>query len=146
MSIQTCPRCREFNRANNQICVSCGATLVVQQSDQEPQLAIEAEGTNGVITLAGERISIKRKGLVSLFTHGMEGDKKIPLSQVSSIHMKDAGRVAKGYFQIELSSGSEPGGDEFRASRDENTVSFKRSQQAAFDALKTAIESMIGSQ
>src|SRR5712691_6899148 len=103
-----------------------------------------AEGTNGVVILFNDRIRIGRKGMGTFFTHGLKGDKEIQLSSISSIQFKQAGSMSVGYIQFGFHGGQESKGGVFAAASDENTVMFKKSQQVAFEALRSAAQGRLG--
>ena len=99
-----------------------------------------AKGINGQIELLGNKIRISRKGALSFLTQGMKGQKEILISQISSIQFKNAGAFSNGYIQFAFMGGQEAKGGIFQATRDENSVMFKKNQQASFLHLKEAID------
>src|SRR5437899_2879766 len=104
------------------------------------EVLFEAKGVNGQIELLSDKIRIKRKGLLSLMTQGLKGDKEILLAQVSSIQFKKAGGFTNGYIQFAFVGGQEAKGGIFQATADENTVMFNTGQQKVFDELKGRVE------
>ena len=105
---------------------------------EEP--VMEARGVNGVVTLFDEKIRIRRKGISAFFTHGLQGEKDILISQLSSIQFKNAGWSGNGYIQFAFLGGRESKGGILSAGRDENTVLFKKGQQPSFDEFRQAVE------
>lgn len=102
-----------------------------------------AEGINGIVSLYSDRVRIRRKGIGSFFAQGLKGEKDIQLSSISSIQFKKAGFLSSGYIQFAFLGGRESKGALFSAARDENTVMFKKSQQAAFDTLREAVQERV---
>ena len=105
-------------------------------------LVHEAEGANGQVELHESKIVIKRKGLLAKLGHMGKGDKEIPLSSITSIQFKDAGRLTNGYIQFGQSGYSESDGGAFDAANDENSVMFKRKQQDDFEELRERINEL----
>ncbi len=99
-----------------------------------------ATGINGRIEVIGDRIKISRKGIGSFFTHGLQGEKEILISQISAIQVKPASMLTNGYLQFGFLGSQESKGGIFQAAQDENTVMFKKSQQPEFEAIKGEIE------
>jgi hypothetical protein len=101
-----------------------------------------AEGTNGIMSVFEDRLEIRRKGVGSLFLQGLKGVKTIQLSNISAIQLKKAG-ITTGYIQVSFLGGQESKGGIFSATRDENTVLFKKSQQSSFEAIRAAVQERI---
>lgn len=104
---------------------------------------MEAKGVNGQLELAGNKIIIKRKGMLAKMTQGLKGDKEILVKQISSIQFKKAGSLTNGYIQFAFSGGKEDQGGLFDATKDENTVMFNKKQMPDFEKLKQAVEQKI---
>jgi hypothetical protein len=99
-----------------------------------------ATGINGRIEVIGDRIKISRKGIGSFFTHGLQGEKEILISQISAIQIKPASMLTSGYLQFGFLGSQESKGGIFSAAQDENTVMFKKNQQREFEAIKREVE------
>ena len=102
-----------------------------------------ADGYNGSIELHKNKICIKRKGLLSLMTQGVKGDKDIMISSISSMQLKKAGLLFNGYLQFTFIGSQEAKAGIFEGVSDENTVLFTSGQQANFLKLKNMIEKRI---
>ena len=95
-----------------------------------------AKGVNGEIDLLEDRITIRRKGVLSFMTQGVKGDKDILLSQITAIQFKRAG-LTSGYIQFSFTGGQEAKGGIFQGTKDENTVMFRKGKQEdAFPSLE----------
>jgi hypothetical protein len=103
---------------------------------------LTAEGVNGQIELTDAVVRIKRKGLMGFLTQGLKGDKDILVSQISSVQFKEAGFM-NGYIQFAFLGGTENKGGMFDAPGDENTVVFKKGQQADFERIRDALMTRI---
>lgn len=101
---------------------------------------VTAKGINGILSLSKNKIIIQRKGFISFLTQGLKGDKEIFLHSISAIQMKKAGIFTKGFIQFSFFGGQETKGGFFDATRDENTIMFKKSQQLDFEKIKGFIE------
>ena len=102
-----------------------------------------ATGLNGVVTLFSDRLSIKRKGVTSFFTHGLQGEKEVAISAITGMQFKNAGMITNGYIQFVIFGSQESKGGIFNAMSDENTVAFKTSQQADFETLRQKVQEAI---
>ena len=106
-------------------------------------VVIIAKGHNGTATLDRGFVTIKRSGFLARATVG-KGDKRIPVRHITGVQIKPAGRLVNGFIQFTVPGGNERrsafGSQTHTAASDENSVVFTRSQQAAFEALRDAIE------
>lgn len=87
-----------------------------------------------------------RKGFNARIQVG-KGEKRLPISTIAGVQWKPAGAIMEGFIQFSV-----PGGTERRSSlgsasksarQDENSVTFTKSQQADFEAVRALIESTI---
>ena len=106
---------------------------------------MEVTGVNGQIELRNDRIIIKRKGMMSKLTQGLKGDKSILISRISSVQFKNATTFTNGYIQFGFSGGDESKSGLLDATKDENTVMFKKSQQTEFERLRDKVDRLIAS-
>lgn len=97
---------------------------------------MEAKGVNGQMYLVDDAVRITRKGLIGSMGHMGRGEKEILISQVTSIQFKPASFFTNGYIQLAFMGGREHKGGLLSAAADENTVMFKKGQQASFEALR----------
>lgn len=111
-----------------------------------PARILTVKGVNGTVAFDGRVVSISRSGLGAV-TIG-KGEKRIPVSSIAAVQWKPCTVTTRGYIQFTI-----PGGNERRAqfgkgtidaAKDENSVLFKRSQEADFQQLRSAIEAQIG--
>ena len=98
-----------------------------------------AKGTNGLITIDGDWLTIDRKG-----TGGHSaGDRRIPLASITAVQLQPARVFTNGFIRFTV-----PGSPEFRgglqtAMRDENAVTFRRGQAKGFNMIRAAVEHSI---
>jgi hypothetical protein len=104
---------------------------------------IEAVGANGRISLDGDTITISRKGagVLTFLNQGLQGDKTIPIHQITAVQFRPAG-MARGYIRLSM-SGRDPVGGLFEAVKDENAVLFDGKSRAEFEAMRDAINARI---
>lgn len=106
---------------------------------------LQARGQSGTVTFDGTFVTISRTGL-SRLTVG-KGDKRIPAASITAVQWKSAGALVNGFIQFTLPGGNErrsrAGSQTFDAARDENSVVFTRKQEAAFAAVRQAVEQSI---
>lgn len=98
------------------------------------------EGSNGAITVDGECLRIRRKGVANLLTQGFQGEKTIPFSTIRAVQFKDAGRWMAGYIQFSIAGAVERSPGIMEATMDENAVLFEKKQEPAFQQLRAMVE------
>ncbi|QGZ96516.1 DUF4429 domain-containing protein [Terricaulis silvestris] len=101
---------------------------------------MHAEGSNGSVTLDGDQLRIRHKGWASAMTKGLQGEKVIPVSNVTSVQFRPASGFMAGYIQFSLLGGFDRPGGILEATKDENAVLFERSQQNTFETLRAEME------
>ena len=100
-----------------------------------------AKGSNGLITIDGDWLTIDRKGF-GRAGHS-QGDRRIPLASITAVQLRHARVFSDGFIRFTV-----PGSPEFRggletAMRDENAVTFRRRQTRAFNIIRAAVEQRI---
>ena len=103
---------------------------------------MEAKGVNGTLVLGKGYVEIMRKGAMAFMTHGLKGNKKIAIKQISAVQFKPAG-LTNGYIQFSFIGGQESKRGIFAAGQDENTIIFTKKQQSLFEEIKEKIEEQI---
>ena len=103
---------------------------------------LSASGYNGQIQVDGDILVITRKGLMSKMYQGMKGDKRIPLTSITSVQLKEP-KVGDGYIQFGVMGSVDSGRGMMAARNDENSVSFYRKDLADFLAIRDYIEKKI---
>lgn len=107
---------------------------------------IEVKGHNGQIIFDGQYVTITRRGFLARTTVG-KGEKRIHISQISSVQWKPAGPFVNGFIQFSAAGGNERrskfGSQTTSAVNDENSVLFTTRQRAAFEDLRAAVEAAI---
>ena len=106
------------------------------------QLLMGIKGIAGQIELYDDKIMIKREGAHAKLTHGFKGDKTIYIDQVSGVQLKLGTNMLNGYIQITIPGGNESRGGIMVATKDENTVFFKKAQNNAATRIKDKIEEL----
>lgn len=101
------------------------------------------DGSNGSVELLTDAIVIRRKGLANFLTQGAQGEKRIPLSAITSVQFKAAGFMA-GMIQFSLMGSRDAAPGMLAATKDENAVLFEKRQQPDFERLKAAVEGRMG--
>lgn len=107
---------------------------------------IEVKGHNGQIQFDGQYVTITRRGILGRMSVG-KGDKRIHISQISSVQWKPAGPFVNGFIQFSAAGGNERrskfGSQTSSAVNDENSVIFTTKQKAAFEEIRKHIEAAI---
>ncbi len=107
---------------------------------------MKATGVNGQVEFDGQFVTITRKGVLGRLTVG-KGTKRIPVSRINGIQIKNPGIMVNGYIEFTLAGGIERraqfGTQTFNAAGDENSIIFSRRQATAFRELREAVEQAI---
>ena len=98
------------------------------------------DGHNGQLELTENAVIIRRKGVLAFMTQGLKGEKSIKLSEISSVQFRKAGPFVNGYIQFAYRGGMDAKGGVMEATKDENTVMFRSSQNAAFENFRAEVE------
>ena len=59
-----------------------------------------ASGYNGQVTFEGDFVVISRKGLMAKMYQGVKGDKRIPISSITSVQMREPKFGTDGFIQF----------------------------------------------
>lgn len=101
-----------------------------------------AKGTTGRIELYGNRVVIKRTGVVARLLHRGSGEKEIWLSDITGIHLQKPGIVTFGYIQFGLRGPPDGDGGAISSLTDEYAVTYSRRHHGDFDALRDRIDDL----
>ncbi len=112
--------------------------------EELPPGVIRCKGVNGTVIFDGTWVTIDRtKGFYARATVG-KGEKKLAVTQITSVRWKAPSAVVRGYISFTVPGGNESGSrfgnQTISAGKDENAVIVAKSQVDEFLALKTAIE------
>lgn len=104
---------------------------------------MKVEGHTGTVYFDGSTIRIERKKALGRLSAG-KGEKIIPLAAITSVQVKPAGAMVNGFIQFTVPGGIEGrggfGSQTFDAVADENSIIFRKKSQAAFEALRDAVQ------
>lgn len=105
---------------------------------------MEAVGTNGRMILDGDRLTISRKGtgLLTAMNLGLQGNKVIPVSQITAVELRPPGAIVTGYLRLSI-NGRDPVGGAFEAVKDENAVLIDKASLPEFEKLNAALLEVI---
>ena len=100
-----------------------------------------AKGTNGLITIDGDWLTIDRKG----FGHAghSQEDRRIPLASITAVQLQSARMFTNGFIRFTVTGSPELRGGLQNAMRDENAVIFSRRQAKGFNMIRAAVEQSI---
>jgi len=121
---------------------------VAKKTEVEPRPGeIRCKGVNGSVIFDGSWVTIDRnKGFYARGTVG-KGEKKLAVSQITSVRWKPPTAMVRGYIGFTVPGGNETrsrfGKQTVEAAKDENAVIVAKSQVDEFLALKKTIEDAI---
>ncbi len=138
----------ETESEENQILSSEVPTVDESGSSHEPHSTLSsgvpsASGHNGQISFDGDFLVISRKGLLAKVYQGAKGDKRVPLTSITSVQLREPKFGTDGYIQFGLLGSIDSGGGMMAARHDENSVSFYKKDLANFQAVRSYVEQQI---
>jgi hypothetical protein len=108
-------------------------------------MVLSAKGLDGQLTLDGDWLTISRKGGLAKLGHGLAGEKRVLVTNITAVRLKAAG-LTSGYLQISMMGSVDARkGGVLEAGRDENSVTFSKRQQGAFEAIRSQLEERMSS-
>jgi len=138
----------EAESEENQILSSEVPTVDESGSSHEPHPPLSsgvpsASGHNGQISFDGDFLVISRKGLLAKVYQGAKGDKRVPLTSITSVQLREPKLGTDGYIQFGILGSIDSGGGMMAARQDENSVSFYKKDLANFQAVRSYVEQQI---
>ena len=100
-----------------------------------------AKGSNGVITIDGDWLTIERKGF-GRAGHS-QGVRRIPLASITAVQLQYARLFTDGFIRFTVAGSPELRGGLQNAMRDENAVTYRRRQARGFNIIRAAVEQSI---
>lgn len=88
----------------------------------------QVKGVNGQLFVTDNSVKIEHKGILGVLTNGLAGTKVIPFKAIQGIQVKYGTNFTNGYIQFITHGKIESTGGIFKATKDENTVFFKKNQ------------------
>ena len=102
-----------------------------------------AKGSNGLITIDGDWLTIDRKGF-GRAAHST-GVRQIPLASITAVQLRHARVFTDGFIRFAFAGSPEFRGGLQNAMRDENAVTFRRRHARGFNMIRAAVEHHITS-
>ncbi len=103
------------------------------------EVLLEAAGINGRLMLLKSVVRIQRFGMMSFLRGSSRTERDIIISHIKSIRFGRAGLLSRGYIEISASD-DEGGADDEDSAGADCVVTFKASQQRAFEGFRGALE------
>lgn len=100
--------------------------------------AVTANGTNGQITIEGDRVLI-RKGLLSRRS-GIRGERLVPLARIAAVRLETATDTDNGYLRLVM-QGEDPASQE--PANGEYTIRFTPASTARFEQVRARLEALL---
>lgn len=139
MSLIKCPECGREISDEAASCPGCGCPVKSSYSDNDTILC-KIDGVIDTIILYKNRIVIGKNNILSNRT--MKGDREIFLHKINGVQVKHANMIISGFIHFSVNDGkSDVSLNE--AIQDENTVMFRKSQNAQADKMKQMIIDLI---
>jgi hypothetical protein len=123
--------------------------LRAQYGGNDTDLWAVGQPGSGFLRFDGRTVHIEHSGALSRLTVG-KGSKRIPISQITAMHLKPAGGVFSGYLQFSMAGAVETrsqfGRSSYDAAGDENSIMFTQYEQPYFEKFREAVEQAIAAQ
>jgi Domain of unknown function (DUF4429)/Short C-terminal domain len=100
-----------------------------------------AKGSNGIVTIDGDWLTIDRKGFRS--ARHLTGDRRIPLASITAVQLHYARMFTDGFIRFTVAGSPEFRGGLQNAVRDENAVTYRRGHAKGFNIIRAAVEQYI---
>ena len=100
-----------------------------------------AKGSNGLITIDGDWLTIDRKGFGR--AGNAMGERRIPLASITAVQLRHARVFTNGFIRFTVAGSPEFRGGLQSAMSDENAVTFRRGQARGFNMIRAAVEHYI---
>jgi Domain of unknown function (DUF4429) len=129
------------------------ATVDASESDSEagdsPRLAdieatpesggeeLSAEGSNGVLSIEGADLVIRRGGIMAL---GREKERRLPLTSISGVRVVGPSLIQQGYLRVLLNGLDSPPLKPTTAASDDNSVLFGQKHAETFRRLEHRLQ------
>ncbi|CAH0418952.1 DUF4429 domain-containing protein [Periweissella ghanensis] len=110
------------------------------ESSDEKTFYIKSSKTT--VRLDANFIRIARGGAINTILQGLDGEKSILLREITAYQLKEPG-LTVGYLQINYPGSQDTKGGVTDAVKDENTISFIKTEKEDILQLKIAIENAI---
>jgi Domain of unknown function (DUF4429)/Short C-terminal domain len=104
-----------------------------------------AKGTNGIVTIDGDWLTIDRKRFGRRARH-LQGYRRIPLASITAVQIQPARVFSNGFIRFTVAGSPQLLGGLQSAMRDENAVTFRRGQERGFNMIRAAVEQHIAAQ
>jgi hypothetical protein len=109
----------------------------------EEQTRLGAQGVNGTLFVAPDRVVIRRKrALLVILSQGLKRtiEKEIAIQEVAAVELKPATAFVNGYLRLSFEGEPAPVGGGLDAAQDINAIMFNVKQQPGFEAVRRLIE------
>lgn len=104
---------------------------------------LQLDGVNGQLTITEEHAIIERKGVLGFMTQGLKGQKRIPLQNIKAVQLKEGNNWTNGYIQFSILGGIESRGGIMNATKDENTLMFRKKDNELAKEIRAFVEEKI---
>jgi hypothetical protein len=105
---------------------------------------MRADGKNGSVEFDDEFLILRHnKDGLTRFNMGTQGDRKIFLSEITSVQLQEGGFILTGYIRFGFRGGTDRPYGVLEATKDPNAVLFHRSANRLFANFKVNIEKAI---
>ena len=140
---------KEFHPQNTQKVTSTKKQVVSQNTSTAPTKQRKARSLyikdpqKTQVILYDKYIYYKREGAMNLMTRGMQGEKKVPYRNITSIQFKPATGITNGYIQFSIMGSAESKRGLQAAVYDENSIMFSKKYTREAEYIKNFVEGKI---
>ena len=97
----------------------------------------------GQLYVYEDKVVIERKGFKAFLIYGLKGGKSIPITSLTSVQFKPAGKITTGHIQFGILGDIGHKGGHFSASVDENTIVFQKKNASVAEEIRAFLEQKI---
>lgn len=140
---------KEFDSQKSQKVTSTKKEVTGQNISTEPTTQRKARSLyikdpqKTQVILYDKYIYYKREGAMNLMTRGMQGEKKVPYRNITSIQFKPATGLTNGYIQFSIMGSAESKRGLQAAVYDENSIMFSKKFAREAEYIKNFVEDKI---
>jgi Short C-terminal domain len=115
----------------------------LQESIKKYETTAKIYSLKDELELAGDKIIIRRRGVLNALTAGINGERTILISSLTAIQMKPGGRFSAGYIVFSYASSKPYAGGMFAATEDPDAFFFAQDLNEQVSSFRSKVEKIM---